>query len=86
MSLTVLGQSRVKARKLHHCMACGISIEPGETHLAQRCAYDGRAYTWRECVACSDHWADAHNRYHDERDEGWRHECGCPLPGEVSDG
>ena len=50
---TTLSEGNTKARKRHWCGWCTAAIEPGETYFRLACAYDGEAYTWRECAACN---------------------------------
>jgi hypothetical protein len=70
--MTLLSECNVKARKRHWCGWCATAIEPGETYYRQACAYDGRAYTWRECAACdTDQIARRVGTWGAWRDEGF---------------
>lgn len=47
MSLTVLSQKWVKARKPHRCEVTGQAIFVGEVHYCQNCVRDSEAYSFR---------------------------------------
>lgn len=53
MSVQVLGSTVRRAAKNHRCQMCDAAIRPGQHHQVTSCVYDGRAYDWRECLACS---------------------------------
>jgi hypothetical protein len=50
--VTTLESGHRKARKPHFCGLCGRRINPGDLHAYQNNVYDGRAYTWRDCIWC----------------------------------
>ena len=52
MSVLTLESGKRRARKAHRCQLCGVRIRPGDTYASQNNVYDGRAYTWRDCLHC----------------------------------
>lgn len=67
----VIAEAIRTARKVHHCGMCGRQIKVGEKHSASTNVYDGRVYTWRECMACDrdgicNYAHDWSGGYHDE--------------------
>ncbi len=52
MSVTTLDHGVRVARKSYRCGMCNAWIKPGNRHSATSNVYDGRAYTWRECLPC----------------------------------
>ncbi len=50
--MMTLAAGRRVARKTYRCGMCNARIVPGELHHASSNVYDGRAYTWRECLPC----------------------------------
>lgn len=68
--MTISASTRV-ARKHYRCAMCDLSIRPGDAHYASNNVYDGRIYTWRECVwchqdgVCDEVWSWA-GGFHDE--------------------
>lgn len=52
MSVLVLSDQMRRARKAYRCGLCNLPIRPGDHHRAQSSVYDGRAYTWRDCIHC----------------------------------
>lgn len=47
-----LDHGKRRARKAYRCGMCGARINPGDHHAFQTNVYDGRVYTWRDCLAC----------------------------------
>lgn len=43
---------RRKARKSYRCGLCTALIEPRDLYAFQTNVYDGRIYTWRDCLHC----------------------------------
>lgn len=59
------------ARKEYRCGLCLAIIHPGDHHAFQNNIYDGRVYTWRDCLACDrdgvcNYVHDWSGGYHDE--------------------
>ena len=52
MSITVIRENRPASRGRVRCDVCCRTIARGTTYTAQTCAYDERAWTWRECDDC----------------------------------
>lgn len=71
MMVTTLDESDRRARKVYYCGMCGRTINPGDLHHTQTNVYDGRVYTWRDCLPCHQdeviHYVhDWTGGYHDE--------------------
>jgi hypothetical protein len=52
MSVLTLENGRRRAGKRHSCGLCLAAIEPGDLHAFQTNVFDGRVYTWRDCLPC----------------------------------
>jgi hypothetical protein len=50
--VTTLDSGRRKARKKYVCGFCLAAISPGDFYAYQVNIYDGRIYTWRDCLPC----------------------------------
>ena len=50
--VTTLAETDRVARKSYFCGMCARGIRVGETHHTKTNLYDGRVYTWRECLWC----------------------------------
>lgn len=50
--VTTLEETDRRARKAYSCGMCGRAIKVGDLHHTQTNVYDGRVYTWRECMGC----------------------------------
>jgi hypothetical protein len=50
--VTTLDSGQRTARKQYRCGLCNITIKPGDRHAFQTNVYDGRVYTWRDCIWC----------------------------------
>lgn len=48
----VYDERRVKARKVHHCVACGERVEPGHIYMRVAIIYDGGVTTLKRCLRC----------------------------------
>jgi hypothetical protein len=50
----LLSRKTVTARVPHPCETCGTTaIAAGERYVREALVYDGRAYTWVQCLPCS---------------------------------
>ena len=55
MSVTVLSDKTVRARKPHKCSTCGaVAVEPGQEYRRETLIYDGRIYDWVMCGPCDE--------------------------------
>lgn len=59
------------ARKTYRCGLCNAAIRPGVRYSFQTNVYDGRIYTWRDCLACD---RDLIANYVSDWDGGWSDE------------
>lgn len=66
--VTTLSEGTRKARKSYHCGMCNALIKPGERYSFQTNVYDGRIYTWHDCLACT---RDGVVNYVSDWDGGW---------------
>lgn len=69
--VTMLDHGTRKARKTYRCGLCLAPIEPGDLHAFQSNLYDGRVYTWRDCLACE---RDGILNFVQDWDGGWSDE------------
>lgn len=50
----LLSSRTVTARVPHPCETCGAyAIAPGDRYVREALVYDGRAYTWVQCLPCN---------------------------------
>jgi hypothetical protein len=50
----LLSSKTVRARKAHGCQTCSAqAIAPGEIYARESYVFDGRAYTWIQCLECA---------------------------------
>ena len=65
-----LDQGRRTARKHYRCGLCVAVIKPGDLYAYQTNIFDGRIYTWRDCLPCDRdgviHYVDAWTGGYDE--------------------
>jgi hypothetical protein len=69
--VTTLDYGQRAARKAYRCGLCNAVIHPGDHHAFQTNVYDGRIYTWRDCLACQ---RDGVITYVNDWDGGWSDE------------
>lgn len=69
--VTTLSTGTRKARRAYRCGLCNIAIKPGDRYSFQVNVYDGRIYTWRDCLACD---RDGIVNYVSDWDGGWADE------------
>lgn len=50
--MQLLRDTTPRARKVHKCHACRISIKPGEQYRRSTYVNDGNLYDWISCLAC----------------------------------
>lgn len=54
MSVEIINDTIVKARKQHVCNLCGEAIIVGEQYERVTCKYDGDIYTWKTHLDCTE--------------------------------
>lgn len=69
--VTTLDHGTRRARKSYRCGMCLATIRPSDRYAFQINVYDGRVYTWRDCLACErdsicNYVHDWTGGYHDE--------------------
>lgn len=69
--VTTLENGRRVARKPYRCGLCAIRINPGDLYAFQTNIFDGRIYTWRDCIHCD---RDEILNYVHDWDGGWSDE------------
>lgn len=52
MSAVMLDHGIRRARKAYRCGLCWSQINPGDHYAFQVNVWDGRVYTWRDCLPC----------------------------------
>ena len=81
--MTTLDSKVVTARKDHQCMSGLTTIKKGEQYERTTITFDGRIYTWKQCLKCKEAMSISSDRdglYEEERyPEGWAREdrVGC---------
>jgi hypothetical protein len=69
--VTTIDSGQRNARKDYRCGLCGTRIHRGDRHAFQTNVYDGRVYTWRDCLACD---RDGVLSFVSDWDGGWSDE------------
>ena len=78
--MTTLDSKIVTARKAHVCQSGYQPIKKGEQYERTTIVFDGRIYTWKQCLKCKEAMSipsDRDHMYEEERyPEGWAKEDG----------
>lgn len=69
--VTTLESGTRVARKAYRCGLCNAAIRPGGNYAFQTNVFDGRIYTWRDCLTCH---RDGVIGYVNDWDGGWSDE------------